>query len=297
MIKDKIEDKIEVKIEKGESLWQDAWRRLRNNRTAMAGFWITSFFAIVAVITPLIAPYSYEAQNLALEASPPSWQHLFGTDALGRDLLTRMMYGSRISLMVGVLATAVSMIIGVIYGASAGYIGGRADAIMMRIVDILYSLPFIFFVIILMVYFGRNVINLFIALGFVQWLTMSRIVRGQVISLKQKEFVEAARVLGAGTSRIIFRHMVPNVLGPVIVYVTLTVPAVMLEEAFISFLGLGVQAPNSSWGLLLVEGVKHMELEPWLLLFPAIFLSLTLFALNYLGDGLRDALDPKYRND
>lgn len=287
----------DMKIDRGESLWVDARRRLLRNRAAVFGLIVTAALAVLAVLTPWIAPYSYDEQNLDLGASAPSLAHPFGTDSLGRDLLTRMLYGSRISLMVGILATLVSMGIGVSYGAVSGYLGKRVDAILMRIVDILYSLPFIFFVIILMVYFGRNIVNLFIALGCIQWLTMARIVRGQVISLKQKEFVEAAVAVGVPTRRIVFRHLVPNVLGPIIVYSTLTVPAVMLEEAFLSFLGLGVQPPMSSWGLLMAEGVKHLELEPWLILFPGFFLSLSLFSLNFMGDGLRDALDPKYRTD
>lgn len=284
-------------MEKGESLWADARRRLFQNRAAVFGLIVTAVLAVLALLTPYIAPYAYDAQDLDLGASRPSFAHPFGTDSLGRDLLSRMLYGSRISLLVGLLATLVSMGIGVTYGAASGYLGRRWDAVMMRTVDILYSLPFIFFVIILMVYLGRNIVNLFIALGCVQWLTMSRIVRGQVLTLKEKEFVEAAVAVGVSTPGIVFRHLVPNVLGPIIVYATLTVPAVMLEEAFISFLGLGVQPPMPSWGVLLSEGVKHMELEPWLILFPAVFLSLTLFSLNFLGDGLRDAIDPKYRTD
>ncbi len=286
-----------MKAERGESLWVDARRRLIQNRAAIAGIWVTAALIVLGVMAPILAPYAYDEQNLDLGAAPPSAAHWLGTDSLGRDLLTRMLYGSRISLLVGILATMVSMLIGVTYGAIAGYVGGRADAVMMRIVDILYSLPFIFFVIILMVYFGRNLVNLFIALGCVQWLTMARIVRGQVITLKRKEFVEAAVAVGVSAGGIVFRHLVPNVLGPIIVYATLTVPAVMLEEAFLSFLGLGVQPPMSSWGLLMAEGIKHLELEPWLILFPGFFLTLTLFSLNFLGDGLRDALDPKYRND
>ncbi|MBI4178212.1 ABC transporter permease subunit [bacterium] len=284
-------------IERGESLWMDARRRLFQNRAAVFGLAVVCVLVALAIFTPYLAPYDYDRQDLALGAAAPSAAHPFGTDSLGRDLLTRMLYGSRISLLVGFLATLVSMGIGVTYGAVSGYLGGRTDGILMRTVDILYALPFIFFVIILMVYFGRSLVNLFIALGCIQWLTMARIVRGQVISLKQKEFVEAAVAMGVSTPSIVFRHLVPNVLGPIIVYATLTVPTVMLEEAFISFLGLGVQPPMSSWGLLMSDGVKHLELEPWLILFPGFFLSLTLFSLNFLGDGLRDALDPRYRSD
>lgn len=280
----------------GESLWVDAGRRLMSNTPAMCGLCVLLILIVVAVFTPWLAPYEFDEQNLDLGATGPSNEHIFGTDTLGRDMLTRMMFGSRMSLMVGLLATGVSMVIGVTYGSTSGYLGGRTDTLMMRVVDVLYSLPFIFFVVILMVYFGRNIVNLFIALGCIQWLTMARIVRGQVISIKEKEYVDAARAIGVSTTGIIFRHIIPNVVGPVIVYVTLTVPAVMLEEAFLSYLGLGVQAPMSSWGLLISDGVKHMELQPWLIAGPGFFLSLTLFSLNFLGDGLRDALDPRFRN-
>jgi oligopeptide transport system permease protein len=212
-------------------------------------------------------------------------------------LLTRILYGGRVSLLVGVAATSVSLLIGVLYGAIAGFAGGRLDSFMMRVVDVLYALPFTIFVIILMVFFGRNFILLFLAIGAVEWLTMARIVRSQVLSIREKEYIEAARVLGYSTSRIILRHVLPNTLGPVIVYVTLTIPQVMLVEAFLSFLGLGVQPPMSSWGILIREGVETMEEFPWLLLFPSIALSLTLFSLNFLGDGLRDALDPRASKD
>jgi oligopeptide transport system permease protein len=259
----------------------------------MAGAGFLLGVAVVAALTPWLAPYSYAQTDLAYGARPPSSQHPFGTDELGRDLLTRTMWGARVSLAVGVLATAVSLAIGVSYGAVAGYLGGRADQLMMRLVDVLYGLPFMFFVIILMVVFGRNIVNLFIALGAVQWLTMARIVRGQILSLKAREFVQAVRALGAGPVVILARHLVPNAAGPIIVYATLTVPAMMLEEAFLSFLGLGVQPPMASWGSLASEGAAAMEPYPWLIIFPGIALALTLFALNFLGDGLRDALDPQ----
>jgi oligopeptide transport system permease protein len=259
----------------------------------MAGAGFLLGVAVVAALTPWLAPYSYAKTDLAYGARPPSSQHPFGTDELGRDLLTRTMWGARVSLAVGILATAVSLAIGVSYGAVAGYLGGRADQLMMRIVDVLYGLPFMFFVIILMVVFGRNIVNLFIALGAVQWLTMARIVRGQILSLKAREFVQAVRALGARPAFILARHLVPNAAGPIIVYATLTVPAMMLEEAFLSFLGLGVQPPMASWGSLASEGAAAMEPYPWLIVFPGIALTLTLFALNFLGDGLRDALDPQ----
>jgi oligopeptide transport system permease protein len=216
-----------------------------------------------------------------------------GTDELGRDLLTRILYGARISFAVGILATLVSLTIGVTYGSVAGYVGGRLDHVMMRIVDILYGLPFMFFVILLMVVFGRNILNLFVALGVVQWLTMARIVRGQVLSLRGREFVLSAHAMGASPRRILLRHLLPNALGPIVVYSTLTVPAVMLEEAFLSFLGLGVQPPMASWGSLASEGAAAMEAYPWLIIFPGIALTVTLLSLNFLGDGLRDAMDPQ----
>jgi oligopeptide transport system permease protein len=277
----------------GRSLWQDAIDRLRQNKLAMAGLWFLLFMVVVALLTPFIAPYSYEIQNLDLGATPPSTAHWFGTDTFGRDLLTRVMYGGRISLAVGFIATAVALLIGVLWGAVAGYVGGKTDAVMMRIVDILYALPFMIFIILLMVVFGRSIFLLFIAIGCVEWLTMARIVRGQVITLRQQEFVDAAVVIGLSPWQIITRHIIPNALGPIIVYVTLTIPSVMLLEAFLSFLGLGIQPPESSWGLLISYGVETMEDYPWLLIFPGLALSLSLFALNFLGDGLRDALDPR----
>jgi oligopeptide transport system permease protein len=259
----------------------------------MLGAAVLAALVVVAALTPWIAPYPYAKTNLPYGAQPPSPRHLLGTDELGRDLLTRIMWGARVSLGVGVLATLVSLTIGVSYGALAGYLGGRADRLMMRLVDILYGLPFMFFVIILVVWLGRNVFNLFIALGAVQWLTMSRIVRGQVLSLREREFVQGARALGGSPLRVLARHVVPNAAGPIIVYATLTVPAVMLEEAFLSFLGLGVQPPMASWGSLASEGAAHLDVRPWLILFPGTALTVTLFSLNFLGDGLRDALDPQ----
>jgi oligopeptide transport system permease protein len=287
----------EVTIEKGTSLWRDALRRLRRNKLALFGLIFITIAAALAIATPVIAPYSYEAQDLELGAARPSMQHWLGTDYLGRDLLTRLLYGGRISLMVGFAATAVSLVIGVLYGAIAGFLGGRTDAILMRLVDILYALPFTIFVIILMVFFGRNLVLLFMAIGAIEWLTMARIVRGSVISLRKKEYIEAAQAMGFSQWRILTRHIIPNALGPIIVYTTLTIPQVMLLEAFLSFLGLGVQAPMSSWGLLIRDGADHMEQFPWLLIFPSLTLSLTLFSLNFLGDGLRDALDPRASRD
>jgi oligopeptide transport system permease protein len=281
----------------GSSLWQDAWIKLRKNHLALFGLGVLIVLIISSLLTPWIAPYSYEAQNLDLGATAPSVSHWLGTDIFGRDMLTRIMYGGRVSLMVGFIATAVALIIGILWGAVAGFFGGKIDAVMMRIVDILYALPFMIFIVLLMVVFGRNILLLFLAIGAVEWLTMARIVRGQVMALRNQEFVEAANSLGLSQWTIIRRHIIPNTLGPVIVYTTLTIPSVMLLEAFLSFLGLGIQPPESSWGLLINYGVETMEEYPWLLIFPGIALSLTLFALNFLGDGLRDALDPRTSKD
>jgi len=288
---------IEKIDEAGSSLWQDAWVKLRKNRLAICGLVVLLLLGLVSLLTPWIAPYGYEEQNLILGASPPSAEHWLGTDIFGRDMLTRIMYGGRVSLTVGLIATAVALMIGVLWGAIAGFVGGRVDAVMMRLVDILYALPFMIFIVLLMVVFGRNIFLLFFAIGAVEWLTMARIVRGQVMTLRKQEFVEAAYSLGLSQWTIIRRHIIPNTLGPVIVYTTLTIPSVMLLEAFLSFLGLGIQPPQSSWGLLISYGVETMEEFPWLLIFPGLTLSITLFALNFLGDGLRDALDPRTSKD
>ena len=283
--------------EDGSSLWQDAWLRLKKNRAAVAGGAVLIIMVLLALLTPFIAPYSYEAQNLDLGASPPSAAHWLGTDIFGRDLLTQILYGGRISLAVGFIATAVALVIGVTWGAVAGYVGGRVDAAMMRFVDILYALPFMIFIILLMVVFGRNILLLFLAIGAVEWLTMARIMRTQVQALRQQEFVEAAISLGLSPSAIIFKHIIPNAIGPIIVYTTLTIPSVMLLEAFLSFLGLGIQPPRTSWGLLISYGAETMEEYPWLLIFPGLVLTITLFSLNFLGDGLRDALDVRGSKD
>ena len=277
----------------GASPWEDALRRLRRNLPAMVGLGILLGFVLAAALAPWITSYAYDKTDLPYGPKPPNWAHPLGTDELGRDLLTRILYGARISFAVGLLASAVSLTIGVTYGAIAGFRGGRVDHVMMRIVDILYGLPFMFFVILLMVFFGRNVLNLFIALGAVQWLTMARIVRGQVLSLRVREFVLAAHAIGATPGRVLVRHLLPNTVGPIVVYATLTVPAIMLEEAFLSFLGLGVQPPMASWGSLAAEGAAAMEAYPWLIVFPGSALTLTLLSLNFLGDGLRDAFDPQ----
>jgi oligopeptide transport system permease protein len=285
-----------AKVE-GRSLWQDARRRLFRNRAAVVSMVLLALIAGMALLAPWLSPHPYDEVYWERIAAPPDFAnaHWFGTDGNGRDLFVRTLYGARVSLMVGILATGVSLLIGVTWGAIAGYFGGHLDNLMMRFVDIMYSLPFMFFVILLMVVFGRNIFLLFIALGAVEWLTMARIVRGQTLSVKGKEFIEAARAAGVSNQKIIRRHIIPNVLGPVIVYVTLTVPQVILIESFLSFLGLGVQEPLTSWGVLISEGAANMESSPWMLIFPAAFLAVTLFCFNFIGDGLRDALDPKDR--
>jgi oligopeptide transport system permease protein len=280
-------------MSQSSSLWSDAIRRLFKNKAAVAGAVVLIVLIVLAAFAPWIAPYPYANQNLDLGASPPSSAHLLGTDVLGRDLLSRILYGARISLLVGFIATTVALVIGVSWGIIAGYAGGKVDSVMMRIVDILYGLPFIIFIILLMVIFGRNLWLLFLAIGAVEWLTMARIVRAQVLSLKNQEFVLAAQAMGVSNFAMFKRHLLPNILGPVAVYATLTIPQVMLLESFLSFLGLGIQPPMSSWGTLIKDGVESMEEYSWLLIYPGLTFTITLFALNFFGDGLRDALDPK----
>lgn len=281
----------------GRSLWQDARRRLLANRAAMVASAVLAAIVLLTVFGPMFSHYSFDTPDWNLISAPPSFAggHIFGTDDLGRDLFVRTLDGGRVSLMVGVVTTLVSLLIGVGYGATAGYLGGRADGLMMRIVDVLYSLPFMFFVILLMVLFGRHLILIFVAIGAINWLDMARIVRGQTLSLKRREFIEAAQAAGASGRHIVWRHVVPNLLGVVIVYVTLTIPQAILVEAFLSFLGLGVQAPNTSWGALVSAGAGQIESAWWTLVFPGVFLAATLFCFNFIGDGLRDALDPKDR--
>ncbi len=315
----------ETEVLKGASLWADAWKRLLRNKLAVFGMIVIAVMAVAVIVGPPIIErttgytYDFIPPDYALTKSfPPSLQHPMGTDDAGRDILARVLMGGRISLMVAIISTFVSLIIGVSYGAIAGYLGGFVDNVLMRIVDILYSIPFILIVIVLLSVFGgpntpgwieaisaklggennqglNQIFLLFFALGCVSWLTMARVVRGQVLSLKNQDFVLAARATGVSTPAIIFRHLVPNTLGPVIVYATLTVPSVMLTEAFLSFLGLGVQPPYASWGSLAAEGIKAISVYPWQLIFPGVTMALTLFSLNFLGDGLRDALDPQTR--
>lgn len=279
------------------SHWYHAARRFRAHKAASGGVVVIALITLYALFGPWLSPHSFDTVAFDQAALDPTFRnsHWFGTDMLGRDLFVRTAYGARISLMIGIVTTVVALAIGVIYGAVAGFMGGMIDNAMMRIVDILYALPLVFFVIILVTVFGRNIALIFIAIGAVEWLTMSRIVRAQTISLRQKEFVEAARAMAVPRTKIILRHILPNAIGPVIVFVTLLVPANILVESFLSFLGLGVQEPMTSWGVLIKEGANVVELHPWNLIVPATFLALTMFSFNFIGDGLRDALDPKER--
>lgn len=281
---------------KGRSLWDDTRRRLLANKAAVAGAVVLSIFILLAVLGPLFWPHDYSHQYTDRLALAPTMEnmHWLGTDIVGRDVVARLLVGLQISLAVGAIATFVSLVIGVTWGAIAGFAGGRVDQIMMRFVDVLYAVPFIFFVILVTVVFGRSIFLIFLAIGAVEWMTMARIVRGQTLALKQKEFVEAARASGVKPFGIILRHILPNLLGPVAVYVTLTLPVVILQESFLSFIGLGVNEPLTSLGQLISDGQKEPS-APWLLIAPAIVMVVTLFSLNFIGDGLRDAFDPKDR--
>ena len=333
-------------VMKPVSLWDDAWKRLKKNKMALAGLYIVGIYIAVSLFAPLLPLYPYEQQFLDHIYLPPSFKpagvvmiaqtkaslaktmakekrseytqqekdmlaameqdvktnpihqrhYILGADSLGRDVLSRIIYGGRISIAIGLLGTITALIIGVILGAVAGYAGGWIDNALMRFVDIMYGLPYMLIVIIMMAILGRNIFILFIAIALVSWLTVARVVRGQIISLKNSEFVEAARSMGASPNRIIFRHLLPNTLGIIIVYSTLSLPSFIMSESFLSFLGLGVSAPLASWGSLVADGVKSMELYPWLLLVPAIIMTVFLFAMNFLGDGLRDSFDPQSKN-
>lgn len=281
----------------GRSLWQDARRRFIHNRAALSSLLVLLSIGLFVVFAPMLSSFTYDDTDWGMMSSAPNLvaKHYFGTDSSGRDLMVRVAIGGRISLMVGIASAMVAVLVGTVYGSLAGYLGGKTDSIMMRLLEILNSFPFMFFVILLVTFFGRNILLIFVAIGLVSWLDMARIVRGQTLSLKRKEFIEAAHVGGVPTIRIVLRHIVPNVLGVVVVYASLLVPSMILFESFLSFLGLGTQEPLSSWGALLSDGANSMEVSPWLLLFPAGFLVVTLFCFNFIGDGLRDALDPKDR--
>ncbi|EEX37390.1 MULTISPECIES: oligopeptide ABC transporter permease OppC [Vibrio] len=289
---EKFTENLEIE---GRSLWQDARVRFMRNKAAMASLCILCFITLLVVFGPMLANFSYDETDWYAMHAAPSATHWFGTDALGRDLFVRTLIGGRISLMVGIMGAFVAVLIGTLYGAASGFIGGRTDRVMMRVLEILYAIPFMFLVIVLVTFFGRNIVLIFVAIGAIAWLDMARIVRGQTLSLRSKEFIEAAHVCGVSQWRIITRHIVPNVLGIVAVYSTLLIPSMILTESFLSFLGLGVQEPMTSWGALLQEGANTMEVAIWQLIFPATFMIVTLFCFNYVGDGLRDALDPKDR--
>ena len=281
----------------GRSLWQDAQRRFMHNKAAMVSLFVLACIALFVIFAPFFSEYSYDHTDWGMMSHPPDREsgHFLGTDSNGRDIFVRIAVGGRISLLVGISAAFVAVIMGTFYGSVSGYLGGKVDSLMMRILEILNSFPFMFFVILLVTFFGKNLFLIFLAIGMVSWLDMARIVRGQTLSLKNREFIEAARVSGVSMPGIIFRHIVPNVLGVVVVYASLLVPSMILFESFLSYLGLGVQEPMSSWGSLLADGANSMEVAPWLLIFPALFLICTLFCFNFIGDGLRDALDPKDR--
>ena len=281
----------------GRSLWQDARRRFFHNKAALVSLFVLFCITLFVCFAPYFLPYTYEDTDWGMISMGPDFesQHYFGTDSSGRDLLVRVAIGGRISLLVGVAGALIAVLVGTLYGATSGYVGGKTDALMMRLLEILSSFPFMFFVILLVTFFGQNILLIFVAIGMVSWLDMARIVRGQTLSLKRKEFIEAALVCGVPSYQIVWRHIVPNVLGVVVVYASLLVPSMILFESFLSFLGLGTQEPLSSWGALLNDGANSMEASPWLLAFPALFLVITLFCFNFIGDGLRDALDPKDR--
>jgi oligopeptide transport system permease protein len=278
------------------SIWKDALLRFKKHKLAVASLWVLLSIILLSIVVPMVSFYAYDYVDWSVSfPSKPSLddKHFLGTDGNGRDLLTRIFMGVRISIFIGILAASVSFIIGALWGSISGYLGGKIDLIMMRIVDVLYAIPFMFLIIIIMVVFGRNITLIFVSLGAISWLTMSRIVRGQTISIKNKEFVHATKSYSLSNTKVIFRHIFPNLIGTIIIYVTLTIPNIILIESFISFLGLGVQEPMTSLGILIAEGSKTIEDYPWMFIFPFITLSLILFCFNFIGDGLRDAFDQK----
>jgi oligopeptide transport system permease protein len=275
--------------------WQDVWYRLKKNKMAMVGLYTILFIVLLAIFGPLISPYSYSDQFLDKQGWGPCKEFWFGTDTLGRDMFVRVLYGARISLAVGFVASLINLTVGVIYGGLSGLAGGKIDNIMMRIVDVFYSVPLMLYVILLMVIIEPGLKSIFIALGLVYWVEMARIVRGQVLSLKEQEFVLSARVLGASTKDILFKHLIPNAMGPIIVTVTMAIPQAIFTEAFLSFIGLGVSAPMASWGMLANDAVPAIRSYPHMLFFPAMAIAITMLAFNFFGDGLRDALDPRLR--
>ncbi len=282
---------------RGRSPWADARARFARNKAAVFCTGLLALIVIACIVGPWLLPNAFDSTDWDAMSTPPTWQnfHWFGTDESGRDLLVRTLMGGRISLMVGLLATLTSATVGIVWGATAGFIGGRTDALMMRLVDMMYAVPYLLIAILLITVLGRAFYLVVITITVFSWMTMARVVRGQTLSLRSKEFIEAARVIGVPTRTIIFRHIIPNLLGVVVIYATVTVPTVILVESVLSFLGLGIQEPMTSWGVLIHDGTSVMEISPWILLFPAAFLSITLYCFNFIGDGLRDALDPKDR--
>lgn len=284
-----------IPSQKGISYWKDAWIRLRQNRPAIFGLVVLGSLIFAAIVMPIFSSHTYYETHLHLKNTPPCARFWFGTDELGRDLFTRIWWGARISLFVGITAAIIDMAIGVFYGAFAGMIGGKTEEFMMRVTDILYSLPHLLIVILLMVIMKPGVVTILIALTITGWINMARIVRGQILQIKQNDFVLAAYMLGASRWRILFRHLIPNAIGSIITTMTLTIPAAIFTEAFLSFLGLGVQAPIASWGTMASDGLSALRYYPWRLFFPAIFISFTMLSFNLLGDGIRDAFDPRLR--
>jgi oligopeptide transport system permease protein len=277
------------------NFWQDIWRRFQRNPVARGGFICLIFLIVFAIFAPMLTSHSYYETNLALKNQPPSKRFWFGTDDLGRDMFARTACGARISLFVGICAATIDVAIGILWGGIAALFGGRIDNIFMRIADILYAIPYLLMVIMLMVVMGSGLIPILIALTITGWIGMARIVRGQLMQLKEQEYIQAATALGAGMGRILFKHLIPNAMGPIIVTMTITIPVAIFTEAFLSFLGLGVQAPIASWGTMANDGLPAMRYYPWRLFFPAFFISITMLAFNLVGDGLRDVLDPKLR--
>lgn len=282
---------------KSFTFWQDAWRRLKENRIALTSLWVLLILITLSIFAPWFSPYTYYDTHLELKNLGPSWQFWLGTDDLGRDIFTRIWYGARISLLVGISAAFIDLIIGVLWGGFAGFFGGKTDDILMRIADIMYAIPYLLKVILFMVIMGQGLVTIVLAMSLTGWINMARIVRGQILQLKGQEFVLAALALGASRRRILFRHLIPNTIGPIIVTVTLTVPTAIFTEAFMSFLGLGVQVPIASWGTMASDGLGSLKYYPWRLFFPAAFISTTMLAFNLIGDGLRDALDPRLRKN
>ncbi len=281
----------------GRSLWSDARARFRRNKAALISLGLLTLIALTCVVGPWLLPHAFDSADWDAMSAPPGWKnsHFWGTDDAGRDLLVRCLIGGRVSLTVGLLATLASVSLGIVWGATAGFVGGKVDALMMRIVDMMYAIPYLLIAILLVTILGREFYLVVLVITVFSWMDMARVVRGQTLSLRSMEYVEAARAMGVSTTRIIFRHIVPNLLGVVVIYTTVTVPGVILTESVLSFLGLGIQEPMTSWGVLIQDGAKAMEVSPWILLFPAGLLSVTLYCFNFIGDGLRDALDPKER--